>query len=63
MVGASIQMITAKTHYEQVPLKIVKKIIERQENREKPELASAIKAPKSGRNKFWQQPFSEEVPQ
>ena len=49
-------MLTAKTHFEQVPLGIVKKIIEEQEKQEKSELAPQIKAPKGRRKKFWQQP-------
>jgi len=56
-------MFTAKTHFEQVPLGIVKKIIEQQEKQEKSELAPEIKAPKGRRNKFWRQPSSEKVTQ
>jgi hypothetical protein len=50
-------MFTAKTHFEQVPLRIVKKIVEEQLKDEKAELPPPIKQPAKGRRKkFWQQP-------
>jgi hypothetical protein len=57
-------MFTAKTHFEQVPLSVVKKIVEERLKQKNAELPSPIKPPAKGRrNKFWQQPSSEKVTQ